>query len=49
VWIGSGVYIKGGITIGNNVAIGANSVVTRSFPDNVVIGGVPARIIRNIN
>ncbi|HPJ43467.1 MAG TPA: acyltransferase [Spirochaetota bacterium] len=49
VWIGAGVYLKGGITIGNNVAIGANSVVNKSFHDNVVIGGVPVRIIRNIN
>lgn len=49
VWIGVNVYIKGGVKIGNNVIIGANSVVTKSFPDNVVIGGIPARIIKQIN
>ncbi len=47
-YIGPGVKIFGPITIGPNVAIGANAVVNRSFPDgNVTIGGVPARIISN--
>ena len=35
------------IKIGNNVIIGANSVVTKSIPDNSVVAGVPARIICN--
>jgi len=48
VWIGVNVYIKGGVKIGNNVIIGANSLVTKSFPDNVVIGGSPAKILREI-
>jgi serine O-acetyltransferase len=47
VIIGSGAKILGGITIGDNVVIGANAVVTRPMPDNVVAGGIPARIIRN--
>lgn len=42
---GLGVRVFGKITIGDNVRIGANSVVTHDFPDNVVIGGVPAKII----
>jgi len=49
VWIGANVFIKGGVTLGNNVAVGANSVVTKSFPDNVVIGGIPAKVIKEIN
>lgn len=37
--------IIGGVTIGNNVTIGSNSLVTRSLPDNVSVVGVPARVI----
>lgn len=48
VRIGVGARLLGNITIGNNVVIGANAVVTKSFPDNVVIGGVPAKIIKRI-
>lgn len=46
VYIGPGAKIFGGITIGNNVSIGANAVVNKSFPDNVVIAGIPAKIIK---
>lgn len=35
----------GKITIGNNVAIGANSVVIKNVPDNAVVGGIPAKIL----
>jgi len=35
----------GNITIGNNVAIGANAVVTKSFGDNSVIAGIPAKLL----
>jgi len=45
VYIGPGAKIFGNITIGNNVAIGANAVVNRDFPDNVTIGGIPARVL----
>ena len=49
VYIGSNSLIMPGVTIGNNVLIAAGSVVTKSVPDNVVIGGNPARIICTIN
>jgi acetyltransferase-like isoleucine patch superfamily enzyme len=48
-WIGSGVVILPRITLGNKTIVGANSVVTKSFPEgNVVIAGCPAKIIRNL-
>jgi maltose O-acetyltransferase len=37
------------VTLGDNVVVGAGAVVTKSFPDNVVIAGVPAKIIRYLN
>lgn len=46
VWIGANVVISPGITIGNNSIIGANSVVCKDVPENAIVGGVPARIIR---
>ena len=45
-WIGGGAIICPGVTLGNNVIVGAGSVVTKSFGDNVVIAGNPARIIK---
>ncbi len=45
VYIGPGAKIFGGIKIGNNVAIGANAVVNSDIPDNVTVGGIPAKII----
>jgi len=49
VWIGEGVVILPGVTIGESSIVGANSVVTKSIPKNSVVGGNPARIIREIN
>jgi acetyltransferase-like isoleucine patch superfamily enzyme len=37
-----------GVTIGNNVVIGAGSVVTKDIEDNVVVAGVPARFIKSL-
>ncbi len=48
VWIGEGVTILPAVTIGENSIIGANSVVTKSFPANCVIGGNPAKVIKEI-
>lgn len=48
-WIGTNATVIGGVTIGNNCVIAAGAVVTQSFPDNVIIGGVPARIIKEID
>lgn len=45
-WIGANVFINPDIEIGENVVVGANSVVTKSIPDNEIWGGVPARFIR---
>ena len=49
VWIGEGVCILPNVTIGKNSIIGANAVVTRSFPPNSIIGGVPAQLIKHLN
>jgi acetyltransferase-like isoleucine patch superfamily enzyme len=48
VWIGANVTILANVTIGNNCIIGANSVVTKSFGPGSVIGGNPARLIRQL-
>lgn len=49
VWVGEGAAILSGVTIGENCIVATNSVVTKSFPPNVVIGGIPAKIIKIIN
>ncbi len=46
VKINHGAVIFGGITIGNNVEIGANAVVNKPVPDNAIVAGVPAKILR---
>lgn len=46
VWIGYGAAIVRGVTVGDNAVIGTYSVVTKDVPDNAVVAGVPARIIR---
>lgn len=46
VWIGEGVSIMPGSTIGDGTIIGANAVVTGDFPSNVQLAGVPARVIK---
>lgn len=47
-WIGGNAIINPGVTLGNNVVVASGAVVTKSFGDNVVIGGNPARILKII-
>lgn len=49
VWIGGNVCVMPGVTIGNNVVIGAGSVVIRNIPSNVVAVGNPAKIVKKLN
>ncbi len=48
-WIGAGAIILPGVTIGDNVVVGAGSVVTKDLPDNVVAVGNPCKILREVN
>ncbi len=48
-WLGSGVLVMPGITIGDNVVIGAGSVVTKDIPSNVIAVGNPCKILREVN
>ncbi|MDE7243798.1 MAG: sugar O-acetyltransferase [Oscillospiraceae bacterium] len=48
-WLGAGVIVLPGITIGDNVVIGAGSVVTKDLPSNVVAVGNPCRVLREVN
>jgi maltose O-acetyltransferase len=49
VWIGGRAVINPGVTIGNNAVIASGAVVTKDVPDNVVVGGNPARVIKQID
>jgi maltose O-acetyltransferase len=46
VWLGGGVIVCPGVTIGANTVVGAGSVVTRDLPANVLAVGTPARVVR---
>lgn len=48
-WLGAGVIVVPGVSIGDNTVIGAGSVVTKDIPSNVVAVGNPCRILREIN
>ncbi len=47
-WIGAGATILRGITIGENSVVGAGSVVTKDVPDNTIVAGNPAKVIKKI-
>lgn len=49
VWVGLNVSIIAGVTIGNDVVIGAGSVVTKDIPSNSIAAGVPARVIKRLD
>jgi len=48
VWLGGRAVICPGVTIGNNVVVAAGAVVTKDVPNNVVVGGNPAKIIKKL-
>jgi acetyltransferase-like isoleucine patch superfamily enzyme len=47
-WIGAGATILPGITVGQNAVVAAGAVVSKDVPDNTVVGGIPAKIIKTI-
>ncbi|HGO5814282.1 TPA: sugar O-acetyltransferase [Mannheimia haemolytica] len=47
-WIGAGATILGGVTVGQNAIVAAGAVVSKDVPDNAVVAGVPARVIKMI-
>jgi acetyltransferase-like isoleucine patch superfamily enzyme len=49
VWIGSNATILPGVTIGNNSVVAAGAVVTKDVPENTVVAGVPAKVVKEIN
>ncbi|MFC6163626.1 sugar O-acetyltransferase [Lactiplantibacillus dongliensis] len=48
-WLGTGVIVLPGVTIGDNVVVGAGSIVTKDLPDNVVAAGNPCRVMRQVS
>lgn len=49
VWIGSNATILPGVTIGDGAIVAAGAVVTKDVPENTVVGGVPARVLKEIH
>ena len=45
-WLGYGAVVLPGVELGDNVIVAAGSVVTKSFPANLIVGGVPARVLK---
>lgn len=48
VWLGDKVAVLSGVHIGNNVIVAANAVVTKDIPDNCVVAGVPAQVVKTL-
>ena len=48
VWLGTGVTVMPGVTVGENTIIAAGSVVTKDIPPGVIAAGIPAKIIKEI-
>ena len=49
VWIGSNATVLPGVTIGDGAIVAAGAVVTTDVPENTIVGGVPAKVIRRLN
>lgn len=49
VWIGSNATILPGVTVGDGAIVAAGAVVTRDVPENTIVAGVPAKVIRHVN
>lgn len=49
VWIGANAVILPGVTIGSHVVVAAGTVVTKDVPENTIVAGVPAKVIRTVN
>ncbi|WP_409022221.1 DapH/DapD/GlmU-related protein [Dellaglioa sp. P0083] len=49
VWVGANVTILPGVTIGENSIIAADSTVTKDIPENCIVAGTPAKVIKKIN
>lgn len=49
VWIGSNATILPGVTVGDNSVVAAGAVVTKDVPQNTVVAGVPAKVVKEIN
>jgi acetyltransferase-like isoleucine patch superfamily enzyme len=47
-WIGAGATILAGVTVGENSIVAAGAVVSKDVPDNCIVGGIPAKFIKNI-
>lgn len=47
-WIGAGATILQGVTIGENAVVASGAVVSKDVPDNTIVGGIPAKIIKTI-
>lgn len=47
-WIGAGATILQGVTIGENAVVASGAVVSKDVPDNTIVGGIPAKIIKSV-